>query len=122
VNRDVQRAGDAARRFVIAVDDPDSCTAYGAATLERGGVTIAFSSSGRAPSLVTLLRRAVDAILPTELEAWRLTAESLRARLKAEGVPLSHRTPLLLSALNALHEEKPRAWSETATVQNGASI
>lgn len=103
VNRAVLAAGTSAHLFVVAVDDPDACTAYGAAVLERGGVSIAFSSSGRAPSLVALLRRAVDSLLPAELEAWRLTAESLRRTLKEKNVPLSERTPLLLSALNALH-------------------
>ena len=33
VNGEVLRAGTAEHRFVVAVDDPDSCTAYGAAVL-----------------------------------------------------------------------------------------
>ncbi len=121
VNREVLAAGNATHRFVVAVDDPDACTAYGAAVLERGGVSIAFSSSGRAPSLVALLRRAVDAVLPEDLAEWRLTAESLRASLKEKGVPLSERTPLLLSALHAMYAPQPRAWTGD-TAANGSSI
>ncbi len=121
VNRAVLAAGNAAHRFVVAVDDPDACTAYGAAVLERGGVSIAFSSSGRAPSLVALLRRAVDSLLPDDLSEWRLTAESLRATLKEKGVPLAERTPLLLSALQAMYAPPPRAWTSDAGTNGGTA-
>ena len=119
VNRAVLAAGNAAHRFVVAVDDPDACTAYGAAVLERGGVSIAFSSSGRAPSLVALLRRAVESVLPEDLSEWRLTAESLRASLKEKGVPLAERTPLLLSALQAMYAPPPRAFEGDAQTNGG---
>ncbi len=121
VNRAVLAAGNEERRFVVAVDDPEACTAYGAAVLERDGVSIAFSSSGRAPSLVALLRRAFDALLPDALTEWRLTAEAVRAACKAKGIPLSARTPLLLSALNALHAPPPHAWTSDA-IDNGGAV
>ncbi len=106
VNRAVLRAASAEQRFTIAVDDPDSSSAFGAAVLERGGVTFAISSSGRAPALVALLRRAIDRVLPADLDGWRSLAETLRTRWKAHGVPLAERTPLLLSALNEMYAGK----------------
>jgi siroheme synthase-like protein len=103
VNRAVKEAADAARVFVMAVDDIESCSAFGAAQLERGALTIAISSDGRAPALVALLRRAIEAVIPAELEAWLTVAERARGAWKAEGVPIDERRPLLLRALNALY-------------------
>jgi siroheme synthase-like protein len=104
VNRDVRRAAEARARFVVAVDDVESCTAYGAARLVRGGLSIAISSDGRAPALVALLRRAIESVLPDDLEAWTALAEAKRNEWKAKGVPFMDRRPLLLRALGELYE------------------
>lgn len=104
VNREVRRAAEARARFVVAVDDVESCTAYGAARLVRGGISVAISSDGRAPALVALLRRAIEAVLPDELEAWTAIAEAKRSEWKAQGVPFLERRPLLLRALGELYE------------------
>jgi siroheme synthase-like protein len=99
VNEAVRAAADARATFVVAVDDVASCTAFGAARFVRGGVTVALSSGGRAPALVALLRRALEAILPEDLEGWTRVAESERARWKREGVSMESRRSRLLSAL-----------------------
>ncbi len=49
VNRQVARAASARSRFVIAVDDTASSSAYAGAVLRRGGVTLSISTDGRAP-------------------------------------------------------------------------
>ncbi|HEY1954556.1 MAG TPA: NAD(P)-dependent oxidoreductase [Polyangiaceae bacterium] len=103
VNRAVRAAADARRVFVIAVDDVASCSAFGAARIDRGGLTVAISSDGRAPALVALLRRAIESLLPDEIETWREIAERERAAHRAAGVPMESRRPLLLRALDALY-------------------
>lgn len=104
VNREVRRAAEVRARFVVAVDDVESCTAYGAARLVRGGISVAISSDGRAPALVALLRRAIEAVLPDELEAWTAIAEAKRGEWKARGIPFVERRPLLLRALGELYD------------------
>ena len=59
-----------ARVFVNAVDDPANATAYLGGAIARGGVTVAFSTAGRAPALAGLLREAFDAIVPDDIDAW----------------------------------------------------
>ncbi len=105
VNRAVRVAADARHVFTIAVDDVASCSAFGAARVDRGGITVAISSDGRAPALVALLRRAIEAVIPDEVGAWREIAERARVEHKAAGVPMEARRPLLLRALVRLYPE-----------------
>jgi siroheme synthase-like protein len=106
VNRGVAAAAESQRLFVLAVDDPTAASAYGAGALRRGGVTVAVSTDGRAPALAGLLREGLEAVLPEDIEDWTATAESERARWRADGVPMAERRPLLLNALNRLYESK----------------
>src|SRR5262245_25046908 len=55
VNAEVARAGAARRIFVNAVDDPRNGSAFAAARLSRGPLTVAVSSDGRAPGVARLL-------------------------------------------------------------------
>lgn len=103
VNRAAREAAEAAGTFIVAVDDVASCTAYGAARLERSGITVALSSNGQAPALVALLRRAIEAVLPEDLEAWQSVATRVRAEWKGLGTPIPVRRELLLEALNSLY-------------------
>lgn len=106
VNRQVAQWAEPLQRFVLAVDDPLAGTAFGAAVLERGGVTVALSSSGHAPGLIALLRAAIEALLPDDLEAWVALAQSVRQAHKAARIPLGERVPLLLAELNRLYVER----------------
>jgi siroheme synthase-like protein len=105
VNHQVRAAADARRIFTIAVDDSANCSAYGAARIDRGGITIALSSDGHAPALVALLRQALEAILPHELATWREMARRLRIEQREHGVPFRERRPRLLAALVGLYAE-----------------
>jgi uroporphyrin-III C-methyltransferase/precorrin-2 dehydrogenase/sirohydrochlorin ferrochelatase len=108
INRQVRDAAESRGLFVNAVDDPANATAYLGGTVARGGVTVAFSTSGEAPALAGLLREAFDELLPEDLETWVQRASELRTRQRADGVPMSARRPLLLDALNDLYENRRR--------------
>jgi len=109
VNRQVRSAGEARRVFVNAVDDPEAASAYTGGVVRRGGVTIAISTEGRAPALAGLLREALAALLPEDLESWVAEAQALRARQRATGISMGQRRPQLLEALNTLYQAKGSA-------------
>ena len=102
-NREVADAAAARCIFVNAADDPRSASAYLGGVVRRGGVTLAISTGGRAPALAALLREALEILLPPELGSWVDLAASLRARWRADGVPMAERRPLLLRALDGLY-------------------
>jgi uroporphyrin-III C-methyltransferase / precorrin-2 dehydrogenase / sirohydrochlorin ferrochelatase len=106
VNRAVQAAAEARHLFVNAVDDPPNATAYLGGVVRRSDVTVAISTGGRAPALAGLLREALDAWLPADLEAWMQASDEVRRRWRAEGVPMEARRPQLLETLNRLYEER----------------
>ncbi|HSD30203.1 MAG TPA: bifunctional precorrin-2 dehydrogenase/sirohydrochlorin ferrochelatase [Vicinamibacteria bacterium] len=109
VNREVSVAAEARRVFVNAVDDVASASVYLGGVLRRGGVTFAISTDGQAPALAGLLREALEAVIPDELETWVAEARRVRARQKAERLPMSERRPLLLQALNRLYADRAAA-------------
>jgi siroheme synthase-like protein len=106
VNREVAQAAEDRRLFVNAVDDPANATAFLSGVVRRAGVTIAISTSGDAPALTALLREALDATLPSDLDRWVETARAQRTAWKREGVPMDERKPQLLNALNELYGPK----------------
>ncbi len=114
VNREVARAAEDRRILVNAVDDPENATAYTGGVVRRGDVTVAISTAGRAPALAGLLREAIDAVLPRELDRWVATAEAARPAWKRDRVPLATRRPLLLRELNALYDSGPAEGAEPA--------
>jgi uroporphyrin-III C-methyltransferase / precorrin-2 dehydrogenase / sirohydrochlorin ferrochelatase len=103
VNRRVADAALAHRVFVNAVDDAERATAYTGGVLRRGGVTIAVSTEGRAPALAGLLREALEAVVPDEIETWVAEARRVRQEQRAARVPMADRRPLLLRSLNQLY-------------------
>lgn len=103
VNREVADAAAARGLFVNAVDDTASATAYLGGVVRRGEVEIAISTGGLAPAIAGLLREALDALLPQELDRWMDVARQARADWKAAGVPMAQRRPLLLRALERLY-------------------
>ncbi len=109
VNRAVAAAAHERKLFVNAVDDLENASAYLGAVLRRAGVTIAMSTDGEAPALVGLMREALEAVLPDDLEAWMETARQARQQWLAEGVPMEQRRPLLLEALEKLYEKRRAA-------------
>ena len=103
VNREVARAAEERRIFVNAVDDPANATAFLSGVVRRDGVTVALSTSGDAPGLTSLLREAMDALLPHDIGRWMAEARRVRAIWKRDQVPMGARKPLLLETLNELY-------------------
>ena len=106
VNRQVAEAAERRHLFVNAVDDPANATAYLGGVLRRDGVTVAISTSGRAPALAGLLRQAIDAMLPENLQTWFERADALKRHWRSTGVPMEARRPQLLDALIKLKDER----------------
>jgi uroporphyrin-III C-methyltransferase/precorrin-2 dehydrogenase/sirohydrochlorin ferrochelatase len=111
VNREVAAAAHARGIFVNAVDDIESASAYAGAVVRRAGVTIAISTDGEAPALAGLVREALEALLPEELDRWMACAREARREWLEQKIPMSERRPLLLEALNKLYEERRVAVS-----------
>ena len=109
VNRAVAAAAHERNLFVNAVDDLENASAYLGAVLRRAGVTIALSTDGEAPALVGLMREALEAVLPDDLDTWMETARDARRQWLAEGIPMEQRRPLLLEALEKLYEKRRAA-------------
>jgi len=107
VNRQVREVAERRRVYVNAVDDPRHATAYLGGVVRRAGMTVAISTDGRAPALAGLMREAIDAWLPDDLERWMAAADEERERWKREGVPMHHRRPQLLDTLNRLYDRDP---------------
>ena len=96
------RVADAAHRrglLVNAVDDVENASVYAGAVLRRAGVTIAISTDGVAPALAGLMREALEAVLPDDLDQWVDCARTTRQQWLVDKVPMAERRPLLLDAL-----------------------
>jgi uroporphyrin-III C-methyltransferase/precorrin-2 dehydrogenase/sirohydrochlorin ferrochelatase len=109
VNREVASAAGTRGLFVNAVDDMENATAYMGAIVRRAGVTMALSTDGEAPALAGLMREALEALLPDDLDAWVTCARDARRDWLARGVPMAERRPLLLEALEALYARRAAA-------------
>jgi uroporphyrin-III C-methyltransferase/precorrin-2 dehydrogenase/sirohydrochlorin ferrochelatase len=103
VNRQVAAAAAARGLFVNAVDDPEVATAYLGGVVRRGAVEIAISTRGLAPALAGLLREALEAVLPEDIDKWVDVALAARTDWKRAGVPMPERRPLLLRALERIY-------------------
>jgi uroporphyrin-III C-methyltransferase/precorrin-2 dehydrogenase/sirohydrochlorin ferrochelatase len=106
VNRDVAAVADARGIFVNAVDDVASASAYAGAVMRRAGVTIAISTDGEAPALAGLVREALEALLPDDLDGWMACAREARREWLEKQVPMAERRPILLDALNKMYEHR----------------
>lgn len=104
VNRVVAESAGRRQLFVNAVDDPPHASAYLGGVVRRDGVTVAISTSGRAPAVAGLLREAVDAVLPADLDRWLEQSDTLRRRWQAERVPMPRRRPELVEAIIRLYD------------------
>jgi uroporphyrin-III C-methyltransferase/precorrin-2 dehydrogenase/sirohydrochlorin ferrochelatase len=117
INRDVAAAAAARGLFVNAVDDPEVATAYLGGVVRRGEVEIAISTGGVAPALAGLLREALEALLPDDLEHWIEVATAARREWKRGRVPIAERRPLLLRALDRLYVRAPEPRHAPAVEQ-----
>jgi siroheme synthase-like protein len=98
VQRSVAEAAEAARIFLVAVDDPPNASAYGGAVVSRPPFLVAISSSGATPALTRLVREIIEQVLPGD--AWIDHAKALRAKWIADGTPIGERFPSLVRELS----------------------
>jgi uroporphyrin-III C-methyltransferase / precorrin-2 dehydrogenase / sirohydrochlorin ferrochelatase len=113
VNREVAAAAEPRRIFVNAVDDPANASAFLSGTVRRDGLTIAVSTSGDAPALTALVREALDALLPADVDRWMAEARRQRTIWRRDRVPMAARKPRLLQALNGLYEQPVEQRAES---------
>jgi uroporphyrin-III C-methyltransferase/precorrin-2 dehydrogenase/sirohydrochlorin ferrochelatase len=121
VNAHVAEAAEARRVFVNAVDDPAHASAYLSGVVRRDGVTLAISTSGAAPALTALLREALDAVLPADLDKWVEQSARERARWRRDRVPIEDRRPRLLEALNELYANNEKVRLQPDTTAGGTT-
>ena len=117
INKQVLEAAEHRQVFVNAVDDPAHASAYAGSVVRRAGVTIAFSTDGRAPALAGLLREALDAWLPADLDTWMVASDAARREWKRSRVPMEERRPMLLETLNRLYGQKDNSQLPTSNSQ-----
>ena len=122
VNRQVLFAAEPRRVFVNAVDDPAHATAYLGGVVRRSSVTVAISTDGRAPALAGLLREALDAWLPGDLDEWLAAADAARQQWRERQVPMEQRRPLLLETLNRLYDGKTQSPKPNTQIPNGPLV
>ena len=122
INRRVNAAAEARRIFVNAVDDPAHATAYLGGVVRRGGVTLAISTDGRAPALAGLLREALDAWLPREIDEWLKASDEARGVWRRERTPMEQRRPQLLEILNRLYESRHQLRSGTSALRASVAL
>jgi uroporphyrin-III C-methyltransferase/precorrin-2 dehydrogenase/sirohydrochlorin ferrochelatase len=77
---------------------------------------VAISTDGRAPALAGLMREALDAWLPLDLDEWLSAADEARRRWKEQQVPMEKRRPQLLQTLNELYADRPAAAPGTVSL------
>ncbi len=90
-----------ASAFLVVSGHAES--AYLGGVVRKAGVTVAVSTGGSAPALAGLLREALDAVLPDDLDQWVEAALRLRSRWRADHVPMQERRPQLLRALQEIY-------------------
>jgi siroheme synthase-like protein len=121
VNRHVAEEAERRQVFVNAVDDPSNASVYLGGVVRRGGVTLGISTDGAAPALAGLLREALDALLPRDLETWTAHADELRRWWRERAIPMEARRPELLDALNALYESRETLNKQPVARSSGPS-
>jgi siroheme synthase-like protein len=117
VNREVSAAAAPRRVFVNVVDDAQQATVYAGSVVRRGGVTVAISTNGDAPALARLLREALDALIPRDVDRWLKKARRQRAIWRKQAVPMAMRRPLLLETLNLLYRPAPSRRTSLRSVR-----
>src|SRR5258707_2879549 len=87
INGQVWDEASAAHKLVNVVDDTPHCNFIAPAILRNGDLTIAISTSGKAPALAVRLRQQIEPLFGPEHARFLDPAGSLRERL-ADQIPI----------------------------------
>lgn len=97
---------------VNSVDDPENCTFFFPALIQRGEVTVGIGSGGACPAAAAEIRRRVEGALPENLEEIALWLGQITAGLR-RGIPEMDRRGAVLRKIAAAAFEKNRPLSES---------
>src|SRR5262249_7572449 len=78
-----QQVAKSARVPVNVADRPALCDFIMPAIVDRGDVVVAVSSGGASPTLATLLRQRIEAVLPERVDALARLASTFRTQVNA---------------------------------------
>jgi precorrin-2 dehydrogenase/sirohydrochlorin ferrochelatase len=95
VNRRAYEHAAAAGIPINVVDQPDLCTFTVPAVLNRGSLVITISTGGGSPALSGRIREILAAAIGPEFGQHVALLREMRTRVKASGLPLEQRSPLL---------------------------
>ena len=85
VNEAVAREAKERRVLLNVVDNPKLCTFIAPAVVEREGLTIAVSTSGKSPAVARKVKEELEQLLPPEYGLLLEVAAEVREALRREG-------------------------------------
>lgn len=90
---------------VNAVDEPENCTFFFPALVERGNVTIGISTAGKSPLLAKKIREKLESVLGEELAGYAEELGRERERVKREISKQEKRAEIFEGMLQSILEE-----------------
>lgn len=114
VNAEVWAEATERKQLVNVVDDVPHCNFIAPAILRRGDLTVAISTSGKAPTLAVRLREKLDQLIGEEYARFLELAGTLRAPLAARYPSFEQRKALWYQLVDSDVLDLLRAGDEAA--------
>jgi precorrin-2 dehydrogenase/sirohydrochlorin ferrochelatase len=108
--------------LVNVVDDPPRCNFYVPATVRRGALTLAVSTSGKSPLLARRIRKRLEEQYDTAYEAYVGLLGELRPRVQEQVAELNRRKALWEALLDSDVLDLLRAGQAQAARQHAETI
>ena len=121
-NEAVWREAQDAGCLVNVVDDPPRCNFYVPATVRRGALTLAVSTSGKSPLLARRIRKMLEEQYDTAYEAYVELLGELRPRVQEQVAELDRRKALWEALLDSDVLDLLRAGQTQAARQHAETI
>lgn len=121
-NEAVWREAQGAGCLVNVVDDPPRCNFYVPATVRRGALTLAVSTSGKSPLLARRIRKTLEEQYDTAHEAYVELLGELRPQVQEQVVEPARRKALWDALLDSEILELLRAGQTIAAQERAADI
>jgi precorrin-2 dehydrogenase / sirohydrochlorin ferrochelatase len=114
VNRAVYEEAKHSGTLANAVDDPDYCSFYAPAVVERGDFQIAISTGGASPALAQQVRKELEKEYGPEYGPWTAWLGRARSLLRRALPPGDQRKELLHLLAHARPATGPPDWAAVA--------